>query len=589
MATFNNNVHVPWVKQIQTGVTLIHNSGYNKGLAFTEHERSTLCLHGLLPARVMTLEQQSHQVMWNIRRKVSNLDKYQYLMTVLESNEKLFYNVLINNIFDLMPIVYTPTVGLACQRYGYIFTQPRGMYITIKDLGNVRNVLRNWPKATVEGIVFTDGQRILGLGDLGAFGMGIPVGKLALYTACAGVNPENLLPVTIDVGTNRQELLEDEFYIGLKQKRPETEQEKANYDALILEFMTEARRLWGPSCLLQFEDFGNANAFRLLDMHRHNFCTFNDDIQGTASIALAGLYGAIRITGGKLSDQTYCFYGAGSAGIGIADLIARAISQEEGVPLEQARKSIWLVDSRGLVVKGRERLNENKNKYAHERAEGTIKALADIVKAVKATCLVGVSGQSQAFSEPVCRQMAANTDRPIIFPYSNPNSKAEQSAANCYAWTNNRCIFASGSPWPSQKIKLDDRTFEVIPAQGNNAYIFPGVSLAVIATKCTRVPEQFFIEAAKCCSSQVTQEMLDRGTIYPPLKDIREVSLRIATHIADFAYNYNNPEEEPDFRTLTARPKDTRAFLQSKQYNHSQHYKYAFNLYAETEGKCNAE
>lgn len=580
MAAQNNDVQVPWTKQIQTGKTLIENSRYNKGLAFTEHERTTMCLHGLLPPRIMTLEEQAHQVMWNIRRKVSNLDKYQYLMSILDSNEKLFYNVLINNVFDLMPIVYTPTVGLACQRYGYIFTNPRGLYVTIKDLGRVRSVLRNWPQSRVEGIVFTDGQRILGLGDLGAFGMGIPVGKLALYTACAGVNPSRLLPITIDVGTNNQDLLDDEFYIGLKQKRPEGEQEKANYDALILEFMTEARELWGPSCLLQFEDFGNANAFRLLQMHRHNFCTFNDDIQGTASIALAGLYSAMRITGGKLSDQVYCFLGAGSAGIGIADLISLAISQEEGMSVEEARKRTWLVDSRGLIFKGRERLTAQKVKYAHPREGGSVKALEEIVKEVGATCLIGVSGQSGAFTEAVCRQMAANTDRPIIFPYSNPNSKAEQSAENCYKWTNNRCIFASGSPWPQQEIEFDGRKFEVIPAQGNNAYIFPGVALAIIATKCTRVPEQFFIEAAKCCSSLVSEQMLSSGTIYPPLKDIREVSLKIAVAVADFAYSYSSPND-PDFKTLTVRPKDLEGFLRSKQYDHSRHEHYAYNLFAE--------
>jgi len=584
MAAQPDNIQVPWVKQIQTGQPLIENSRYNKGLAFTDHERTTLCLHGLLPPRIMTLEEQAHQVMWNIRRKISNLDKYQYLMSVLESNEKLFYNVLINNVFDLMPIVYTPTVGLACQRYGYIFTNPRGMYITIKDLGNVRTVLRNWPQSKVEGIVFTDGQRILGLGDLGAFGMGIPVGKLALYTACAGVNPSRLLPVTIDVGTNNQDLLEDEFYIGLKQKRPSTEEQKANYDKLILEFMTEARNLWGHSCLLQFEDFGNSNAFRLLQMHRHNFCTFNDDIQGTASIALSGLYSAMRITGGKLSDNVFCFLGAGSAGIGIADLIALAISQEENMSVEEARTRIWLVDSRGLIFKGRERLTPQKLKYAHARKSSEkVTALHEIVKEVGATALFGVSGQSGAFTEAVCRQMAANTDRPIIFPYSNPNSKAEQSAANCYKWTQNRCIFASGSPWPEQEIELDGRTFKVIPAQGNNAYIFPGVALAIIACKCTRVPEQFFINAAKCCSSLVTDEMLKSGTIYPPLKSIREVSLKIAVSVADFAYSYSNPND-PEFKTLTVRPKDLEGFLRSKQYNHEHHDQFAYNLFAEEHG-----
>eukprot|EP00494_Astrolonche_serrata_P024883 UN25143 len=358
----------------------------------------------------MSLKEQAHQVMWNINRKKEPLDKYQYLMGILDSNEKLFYNVLINNVFDLMPIVYTPTVGLACQKFGYIFNRPRGMYVTIKDLGRVGAVLRNWP-FNVEAIVFTDGERILGLGDLGAFGMGIPIGKLALYSACAGVNPRTLLPITIDVGTNRQELLDDEFYTGVKAKRTRGDK----YDALIEEFMTEAARLWGKTVLLQFEDFGNANAFRLLEKYKDRFCVFNDDIQGTASVALAGLYAATKITKTKLSDTVFVFFGAGSAGIGIAELIATAICQEEkNVKIEEARKNIWLVDSKGLIFKGRERLNGLKPRYAHEWKGGEMKDLAEIVKALKATALIGVSGQAKVFTADVCKNMAANCERPII-------------------------------------------------------------------------------------------------------------------------------------------------------------------------------
>jgi len=568
-AKASKRISVPYVRQIQTGKELIANSAYNKGLAFTDHERTTLCLHGLLPPRVMTLQEQAHQVMWNIRRKVSNLDKYQYLMSIMEANEKLFYNVLINNIFDLMPIVYTPTVGLACQRYGYIFTQPRGMYITIQDLGRVRSVLLNWPEPDVRGIVFTDGERILGLGDQGAFGMGIPVGKLALYTACAGINPRQLLPVTIDVGTNRQELLDDEFYIGIREKRTTGEK----YDALILEFMTEVRNLWGPTCLLQFEDFGNSNAFRLLKMHRDNFCTFNDDIQGTASIALAGMYSALRITGGKLSDQVFVFMGAGSAGIGIAELICSAMTLDEGLEVEEARKRVWLVDSKGLIFKGRQRLNGLKPLYAHEWDGGEIKDLDEIVKLVKATTLIGVSGQPGVFTEAVCNNMAANVDRPIIFPYSNPNSNAEASASDCYRWTNNRCIFASGSPWPKQEITLDEKTFDVIPAQGNNAYIFPGVALAIMATKCLTVPDSMFITAAKHCSSLVTDEMLQAGTIYPLLKDIRDVSFSIACKCGEHAYETGV--------TDSVRPAKIEDLIRSVQYDHTSYPSYGHNAFEE--------
>jgi len=567
------DVSVPWVRQVQTGVHLLHNSQYNKGLAWSEQERTALCLHGLLPARIMTLEEQCNQCMWNISRKEDNLDKYQYLMSVLETNEKLFYNVLINNVFELMPIVYTPTVGLACQKYGYIFQQPRGMYITINDLGNVRSVLKNWPGHEVRGIVFTDGERILGLGDLGAFGMGIPVGKLALYTACAGVDPRTLLPVVIDVGTNRQELLDDEFYIGLKQERVRGDA----YDALILEFMTECKQLWGDSILLQFEDFGNANAFRMLEMHRESFCTFNDDIQGTASVALAGLFSALRITGGSLVDQTIVFFGAGSAGIGIAELICLAMVQESetGLTMEDARKRIWLVDSRGLIFAGRERLNGLKPRYAHEWDGGEQRDLAEIVKLVKATALVGVSGQSRVFTEAVCQQMAANTDRPIIFPMSNPNSKAEATAADCYAWTNNRCIFASGSPWPSLDIELDGAEYAVVPAQGNNAYVFPGTALAVIACRATRVPEQVFITAARTIANLVTDDMLAAGTIYPLLKDIRNVSFEVACAVGRTLFEMN---------VATAlEPADMAELMRSCQYDHTQHANYGYNVYAEAQ------
>merc|ERR1711879_37408 len=513
--------------------------------------------------------EQANQVMWNIRRKENNLDKYQYFISVLESNEKLFYNVLINNVAELMPVVYTPTVGHACQKYGYIFNNPRGMYISIKDLGNVRSVLRNGPSRVVKAIVFTDGERILGLGDLGAFGMGIPVGKLALYTACAGVNPKYLLPVVIDVGTNREELLNDEFYIGLKQNRVRG----AQYDALILQFMTEVRNLWGPSCLLQFEDFGNANAFRLLEEHRDNFCTFNDDIQGTASIALAGIFSAIRVTGGKLSDQTFVFFGAGSAGIGIAELICLAMSEEEDITMEEARKNVWLVDSKGLIFKDRPsgRLNGLKPRYAHEWDGGEIKKLDKIVKAVGATALIGVSGQARVFNQSVCTQMAANTDRPIIFPMSNPNSKAEATAAECYKWTNNRCIFASGSPWPSQQIELDGYSYEVIPAQGNNAYVFPGVALAIIATGATVVPESLFITAARHLSNMVTNDMLKQGTIYPLLKDIREVSTEVAVETAKAIYKLGV--------NSTIEPKDIRKLILSHQFDHTSYKTYATNKY----------
>lgn len=348
-----------------------------------------------------------------------------------------------------------------------------------------------------------------------------------------------------------------------------------DYDALIEEFMFEVQNIWGPSCLLQFEDFGNANAFRLLKKFRNDYCTFNDDIQGTASVALAGVYSAIRVTGGKLSDQTFVFMGAGSAGIGIAELICLAMSEEENITIEEARKNVWLVDSKGLIFKGRQRLNGLKPLYAHEWDGGEIKQLADVVKAVKATALIGVSGQARVFTEEVCKNMAANADRPIIFPMSNPNSKAEGTAEDCYKWTNNRCIFASGSPWPTLDIELDGFAYQVIPAQGNNAYVFPGIALAIITTGALTVPESLFITAAKVLSTMVTEDMLKQGTIYPLLQDIRKVSFEVACVVASEIYKLGVAS--------TVEPKDIREMIRQNQFDHKNYKSYAQNLYAETE------
>merc|ERR1719474_1622597 len=334
-----------------SGIDYLRDPKLFKGMAFTLEERQALGIHGLLPPRIKSLGEQAENSLRNLRRFQDPLNRYMYMVDLLDRNERLFYKLLSENIEELMPIVYTPTVGLACQKFGLAFKRPQGLFITIHDKGHIYDVIKNWPESDVRAICVTDGERILGLGDLGAQGMGIPIGKLALYTGCAGVKPTQLLPVCLDTGCNTKKIREGEFYIGIREERCRTK----DYDDLIEEFMRAACDRWGPSTLLQFEDFGNSNAFRLLEKFKDQYCTFNDDIQGTAAVALAGVYSSLRVKGGvsNLSDHTFVMFGAGSAGVGISNLIVDAICKESGKLPGQARKQIWLVDSRGLVFKGR--------------------------------------------------------------------------------------------------------------------------------------------------------------------------------------------------------------------------------------------
>jgi len=544
---------IAWKKFALTGRALIEDPQHNKGLSFSSQERVGLNLHGLLPCRVETLEHQADRVMWMLNRIENNLEKYQFIMNINDINSRLFYYVLSENVSKIMPIVYTPTVGLACQKFGYIFQTPRGMWITINDAGHVYQMLKNWPEDDVRAVCFTDGERILGLGDLGAFGMGIPIGKLALYTACAGIKPHQLLPVMLDVGTNNKELREDKFYIGVPSERDRT----MKYDLLVEEFMNACVKRWGRTTLIQFEDFGNRNATRLLRKHQENFLTFNDDIQGTASVGLAGLYSALKMTNTKLSDHTIVFMGAGSAGIGIADLICKDMVESEGLTIEDARKHIYLRDSRGLVVKDRSTggVSSLKEPYAHEMKEELVD-LAEIVTKLKATVLIGVSGQGQVFTQEVCEAMAANCKRPVIMPMSNPTHKAECSAEDAFKWTKGNVIFASGSPFPP--VQVGELT--VVPSQGNNAYIFPGLALGVIATKCLYIPDSFFITAAKALADLVTDDMMKSCTLYPPLDSIRECSIHIACAVGKAAYDMK--------LAMEIEPKNMRELVESVMYDH---------------------
>jgi malate dehydrogenase (oxaloacetate-decarboxylating)(NADP+) len=528
------------------GIAMLQDPSLNKGTAFTEAERDALHLRGLLPPHVSSQEQQLGRILENFRRKSSDLEKYINLRALHDRNETLFFRLLMDNPDEMTPIVYTPTVGLACQRYTHIFQRPRGIFISAADRGRVEQVLANWPRRDVAIIVVSDGERILGLGDLGANGMGIPVGKLSLYTACAGVNPNNCLPVLLDVGTNNSELLDDPLYIGLHQPRVRGQQ----YDELVEEFVVAASKLF-PGVVIQFEDFASHNAFRLLQKYRDRIPTFNDDIQGTAAVVLAGLLSALRITGGALGEQTLLFQGAGEAATGIADLAVEAMIAK-GMTEAQARARCWLFDSQGLVIKARTDLAAHKQPYAHDHSPA--RTLLDAVKALRPTAIIGVAAVGGAFTEDVVRTMAAQNERPIVFALSNPTSKSECTATQAYRWSDGRALFACGSPF--DPVALDGRTH--VPRQGNNSYIFPGLGLGVIVSGASRVTDEMFMAAAYTLAEQVTAEDLRQGSLYPPLKNVRDVSAHIAAAVAAIAYRGG--------LARGAEPADLLGYVKSRMY-----------------------
>jgi malate dehydrogenase (oxaloacetate-decarboxylating)(NADP+) len=527
------------------GIALLRDPMLNKGTGFSEKERDALGLRGLLPAHVLSMEAQAARVMTNLRLLPNDLEKYVALNALHDRNEALFFRVVCDHIDEIQPLIYTPTVGLACQKFGHIFQRPRGLFISANDRGRIAKLLANWPYPA-KLIVVTDGERILGLGDLGANGMGIPVGKLSLYSACAGVHPNLCLPVMLDVGTNNEELLKDPYYVGLRRKRLTG----AAYDNLVDEFITAARKTF-PGVLIQFEDFANHSAFRLLHKYRDKYCVFNDDIQGTAAVALAGLLSALRATGGKLSEQAILFLGAGEAATGIADLVVSAM-MAEGMTQAEARWRAWLVDSRGLVVKGREGLTEHKRPYAHEHPP--VGDFLSAINTLKPTAIIGVAAVGGTFTPDVLRTMAEINEQPIVFALSNPTSKAECSAEEAYRHTGGRALFACGSPY--DPVTIEGKTF--VPRQGNNSYIFPGVGLGAIASGARLVTDEMFMAAARTLAKLVTDADLQQGSLYPALPRIRQVSAHIAAAVAKIAYK----------RGLAAgrEPKNLLAFIKSHVY-----------------------
>jgi len=535
--------------QTRRGLDVLRDPILNKGTGFTEAERKALGLRGLLPPHVHTQSEQKERFLTSFRRLVNPLDKFVALNALHDRNENLFFRVLSEHIDEMQPLVYTPVVGQACQEFGRIFQRPRGMFIGINERGHIAEVLRNWPhKAGI--IVVTDGERILGLGDLGANGMGIPVGKLSLYTACAGIHPELCLPITLDVGCNNDALRDDVFYVGLRQRRVTG----ATYDEFVDEFMTAAQGVF-PGVVIQFEDFANHNAFRLLEKYRDQISSFNDDIQGTAAVALAGIFSALRITGEKLTDQKILFLGAGEAATGIADLVVSAMVAQ-GLSREEALRTCWLVDSQGLVVKSRQKLAHHKLTYAHEHA--AVGDFLSAIKALKPTAIIGVSAVGGTFTREVLEEMAQLNERPIVFALSNPTSQAECTAEEAYRATGGRALFACGSPF--DPVELDGQTF--VPRQGNNSYIFPGVGLGAIVSRAQRITDDMFMTAAHKLAHMVTESDLAQGSLYPALPRIREVSAQIAAAVANVAHKGGYAG--------VSKPRDVLQDVESKMYDPQQ-------------------
>lgn len=528
------------------GYDAINNGATNKSTAFTLEERQALGLRGLLPYNVCDQESQITRALENMRRKTYDIEKYIFLSALQGRNQRLYYRTVIDNIEEIMPLIYTPTVGQACKEFAHIFRQPKGFYITPDDKGSIREMLDNWPGDDVRVLVITDGQRILGLGDLGANGMGIPIGKLALYVACAGIDPDYCLPVMFDVGTNNQELLDDPLYLGYPHKRLEGK----DYDELMEEFVVAVQDKY-PGVLIQFEDFLTPNAYKLLDIYRDRTLSFNDDIQGTAAVTLSGVYASTRISGHDFKDLRIMFLGAGSAATGIGDLMVAAF-MEAGLSREEAQARLWFVDRKGLVVKSREKLAPHNVPYAHDHEAMDFESA---IEDIKPHILIGATGTPGIFTESVIKAMVELNERPAIFALSNPTSRAECTAENAYQWSDGKAIFTSGSPFDA--VTHNGKLLK--PGQGNNAYIFPGIGLGAIACRATTISDEMFLASARTLADMVDAQDLDTATLYPPLTDIREASLNIAVAVAEKAYEQNLAQEP--------KPENLREFIAEQMYD----------------------
>merc|ERR1712137_371581 len=501
---------------------------YNKGTAFCEEERKKLKLRGLLPPVVESLDSQVARALSQFRSFGTNIEKYIYLQSLQNRNETLFYRLVLDNLKETMPIVYTPTVGEACVKFGSNYRTAQGMYFSPEDKGSIREILDNWPQEEVNIIVVTDGSRILGLGDLGVNGMGIPIGKLSLYVAGSGFPPSGTLPVTFDFGTNNETYLNGPEYLGRKEKRLTGDL----YLELIDEFMEAVTQKW-PKVLVQFEDFSNDHAFLLLERYREKYLCFNDDIQGTGAVILSGFINSLRLAKIDPNEVKLVFFGAGSAGIGVADMIVSFIAMKTGKSQAEARKQFWFVDSRGMITENRgDTLADHKVPYARkDNGDTQLKSLVDVVKYVKPNALIGLSGQGQSFTEEIITLMKENNESPIIFALSNPTKKAECTATQAYEWTDGKAIFASGSPF--DPVEINGKV--LVPGQGNNMFIFPGLGFGAVKCNASKVSDEMIVAAAEVLSNYVTDEEIQKGNIYPPIENIREISCKIATKVIEVA------------------------------------------------------
>lgn len=515
-----------------TGFKVLNSASLNKGTAFTKEERDKYKLHGLLPPTINTPESQLTRALQNMRRKYYDIERYVFLSSLQSRNERLFYQLVVNNIEEVMPLIYTPTVGQACKEFGRLFRRPRGMYLSLNEKGSIKEIMQNWPYKNIRVIVVTDGERILGLGDLGANGMGISIGKLALYVACAGIHPNQCLPVMLDVGTNNEEYLQDDLYLGLHQKRISGDE----YYEFVDEFVSSANELF-PNVLIQFEDFLTPRAYTLMHRYKDQVLSFNDDIQGTAGVALAGVYASTRISNIPFNELRIMFLGAGSAATGIADLLCYAL-QKEGLSEEEARARLWFIDRKGLLVSSRSDTREHNRPYLQS---APAMSFSKTIEYYQPHVLIGATGSPGSFPEEIIRKMSEINSRPTIFALSNPTSHAECTAEQAYEWSDGRAIFASGSPF--DQVSLNGQLFS--PGQGNNAYVFPGVGLAAVACQAKYINDDMFLVAAKSLALQVTENDLTQGALYPALSDIREISLKIAEAVIEYAYENNIAQLTP--------------------------------------------
>lgn len=521
-------------KEQLTGTRLLNSIRHNKSTAFTKEEREELGLRGLLPAKIANAEMQQKRILQNFYRKESDIEKYIFLTSLLERNERLFYQVVMQHIEEMMPIIYTPTVGQACREFAQNFRKTRGFYINPGDKGEIRKILNNWPNDDVRVIVVTDGERILGLGDLGSNGMGIPIGKLQLYVAAAGINPEQCMPVTIDIGTNNEEFLHDPLYLGWQEERIRGEE----YFEIINEFV-EAIQDKYPKALIQFEDFTTDNAYKLLNIYKDRCLCFNDDIQGTAGVVLAGIFAYERAIKKEIKDMKFLFLGAGAAATGIGDLIVSAMV-ERGMKAEDARKNLWFIDSKGLVVASRKDLPSYKQTYAHEVESMDF---AKALETLKPDVLIGATGTPGTFTQEIIEKISSFHETPAIFALSNPTANAECTAEQAYTWSKGKAIFCSGSPFAN--VVYEGKTFK--PGQGNNAYIFPGIGLGAVACELSRITDDMFLVAAQALANLIQDKDLEMGCMYPSLQEIRKASLAIAVAVSKRAYEKglaNLPEPE---------------------------------------------